>query len=106
MADRPGPTRARPYAPTALPSVTARALAVLAILVGGACGGLIGWAVADVQCGATGAPTATEGAGCSTVEGLGAFVGAVAGAAGVAVIAVLVLRAMAEWRRQLPPEHR
>ena len=34
---------------------------------------------------------------------VGAFVGAVIGAGGVGIVAVLVLRAMAEWRRQNPP---
>lgn len=99
---------------SALPSPTARALAVAAIVVAGLCGGLIGWAVADLQCGAdpSGPPapgtarsqSPPDDGGCGTVAGLGALVGSVIGAAGVAVITVLVLRAMAEWRRQLPLE--
>jgi hypothetical protein len=64
-------------------------LAFTAIVVGGLCGGLIGYAVADLQC--------VEGCG-GTRAGIGAVVGAVVAAAGVAVVAVLVLRAMAEWR--------
>ncbi|MCU1449758.1 MAG: hypothetical protein JWP02_1928 [Acidimicrobiales bacterium] len=36
---------------------------------------------------------------CSTPEGLGALGGAALAAGGVAVVAVLVLRAMGEWRR-------
>ena len=74
--------------PSALPSPAARALAFAAIVVAGACGGLIGWAIVDLQCkGACGGPRA-----------LGALAGAAAAAVGVAVIAVLVLRAMGEWK--------
>ncbi|CAN5735732.1 hypothetical protein BH24ACT3_BH24ACT3_19170 [soil metagenome] len=74
--------------PSALPSPGARALAFAAILVGGVCGWLIGYAVTDLQC--TGS--------CTVQTGTGGVLGAVVGAAGVAVIAVLVLRAMGEWR--------
>lgn len=100
---------ARPYTPTALPSVTARLLAFLAILLGGVCGGLIGYSVADLQCGtdelpAEERPVDGDDEDCSTIEGIGALGGAVLGAGGVAVIAVLVLRAMAEWRRELDVE--
>jgi hypothetical protein len=62
-------------------------LAFAAILIAGACGGLIGYAVVDLQC---------DGS-CGLAEGIGAIVGAVGAAAGVAVIAVLTLRAMGEW---------
>jgi hypothetical protein len=104
VSDRPTPV-ARPYAPSALPSTTARALAFLAIVLGGVCGGLIGWSVTDLQCGperrAGAEAPADDDDGCDTVSGLGAVAGAVVGAGGVAVVAVLVLRAMAEWRRDL-----
>jgi hypothetical protein len=73
---------------SALPSTTARVLAFVAILVGGLCGGLIGYSVTDLQCTSN----------CGTKAGLGALVGALLAAGGVAVVAVLVLRAMAEWR--------
>jgi hypothetical protein len=73
---------------SALPPVGARVLAFVAILVGGACGGLIGAGIVDVQC--TG--------DCTTPAATGALVGAVTGALGVAVVAVLALRAMGEWR--------
>lgn len=74
--------------PTApLPSPAARALAVIVIVIAGVCGGLIGFAVADLQC--TG--------DCGLLVGVGTLVGAVAAAGGVAVVAVLALRAMAEW---------
>ncbi len=105
--ERPPPV-ARPYAPSALPSTGARLLAFLAIVVGGVCGGVIGWAVTDLQCGperpAGEEQPVEDDDGCDTVAGLGAVVGAVIGAGGVAVVAVLVLRAMAEWRRDLDVE--
>jgi hypothetical protein len=74
---------------SSLPSARARGLAVAAIVVSGLCGALIGWSFVDLQC--TGS--------CSTATGIGAVVGAVASAVGVAVVAVLTLRAMAEWKR-------
>ncbi|HEV3226334.1 MAG TPA: hypothetical protein VGZ52_05860 [Acidimicrobiales bacterium] len=73
---------------SALPSRAARALAFAAILVGGLCGGLIGFSVTRLQCAGD----------CTTNKGLGGLVGAVFGAFGVAVIAVLALRAMGEWK--------
>ena len=80
------PTDARPV--SALPSVGARALAFLGILAGGVCGALIGFAFAKLQA-----------SGDRTVpEALGMLLGATIGAGGVAVVAVLGLRAMGEWR--------
>lgn len=73
---------------SALPSVRARALAFVAILVAGACGALIGWAFVDLQC--TGS--------CQVATGVGAVVGGAGAAVGVGVVAVLTLRAMGEWR--------
>lgn len=73
---------------TALPSPLARALAFAAIVAAGACGGLIGYAVTDLQ--------VDDEGGLATA--IGGIVGAVAAAAGVAVVAVLALRAMTEWR--------
>lgn len=72
---------------SALPSPVARALAFAAILVGGLAGGLIGYALVDLQC---------EG-DCALGLGLGTLAGAVAAAGGTAVVAVLVLRAIGEW---------
>src|SRR4051794_23633318 len=80
------PSDERPV--SALPSVQARLLAFLAILVAGVCGALIGYSFVDLQC--TG--------DCSTPSSLGGLIGAVVAAGGVAVVAVLVLRAMGEWR--------
>lgn len=112
---------ARVYTPTALPPVGARLAAFVAIIVGGICGGLITFAVVDLQCGsdegragqivqappgaATSMPapgTASAGdGGCDVLAGAAGLLGAVTSAAGVSVISVLVLRAMAEWRRDL-----
>ena len=75
---------------TARPSSLARFLTVASILVAGACGGLIGWAVADLQC--TG--------DCAVQTGIGGLIGAGLAAAGTAVICVLAIQAMAEWREQ------
>lgn len=74
--------------PSALPSVQARAVAFVAIIVAGLCGALIGYGIVDVSC--TG--------NCGGASGIGAVVGGALAAAGVAVVAVLVLRAMGEWR--------
>jgi hypothetical protein len=63
-------------------------VAFLAIVVGGVCGLLIGYSLVGLQC---------EG-DCGTPSGLGALAGAVIGAGGVAVVAVLVLRAMGDWQ--------
>jgi hypothetical protein len=73
---------------SALPPVAARVLAFVAILVGGLCGGIIGAAVVDVQCAGD----------CTTEASIGGLVSALLGALGVAVVAVLALRAMGEWR--------
>ena len=82
------------YAPTALPSTGARVLAFAAILVGGLCGGLIGYAFADLQC--TG--------DCAVLTGAAGLIGAVIGAVGVGIVAILALRAMGEWRAHLPDD--
>jgi len=73
---------------SALPPVAARVIAFVAILLGGLAGGLIGYALVELQY-----------SGDSVVPaGLGLLVGAVVCAAGLAVVAVLALRAMGEWR--------
>ena len=74
--------------PSAVPPVGARVLAFVAIVVAGVCGGLIGYAIVHVQCHRA----------CATPEGISAVVGAGIAAGGVSVVAVLVLRAMGEWR--------
>lgn len=70
---------------SALPSVAARVLAFASILVGGAAGGFIGYAFADLG--------GFEGVSA----GLVTLFSAVVGAGGVAVVAVLTLRALGEW---------
>jgi hypothetical protein len=85
VPDRPAPRSSAPL--SALPSTGARLLAFASILVGGLAGGLIGYGFVDVS------------GGDSTASALGALVGAVVAAAGTAVIAVLVLRAMGEWKQ-------
>jgi hypothetical protein len=80
------------HVPPMLPSRTAFLLAFGAVVVAGLFGGIIGYGIADV------------GSSSDAARLLGTFVGAVIGATGVGVVAVLVLRAMAEWRRQRPPD--
>jgi hypothetical protein len=75
---------------TAAPPVLARALALLAIMIAGLCGGLIGFAVTDLQC----------NDGCTTTAGIVGVVSAAGAAVGVAIVAVLTMRAMAEWKAQ------
>ena len=74
--------------PSAAPSSRARLVALLAIGFAGACGGLVGYAVTDLQC----------PGGCPTMAGVIGLGGAVITALGVGIVAVLALRAMAEWR--------
>ncbi len=74
--------------PTALPPVKARVIAFAAIVVAGICGLLIGASLVRIQCSGK----------CGTPIGAGALGGGVLGAGGVAVVAVLVLRAMGEWQ--------
>lgn len=73
---------------SAIPPVAARVIAFVAILLGGLAGGLIGFALVDLQC---------DGE-CSLGKGLGLLAGAVICAGGMAVVGVLALRAMGEWR--------
>jgi hypothetical protein len=99
MAQAPEPARQQPAerlpaddaTPPMLPSRWAFLLAFGAVVVAGILGAIIGFGIADVS-------------SQSDVSHLiGVFVGAVIGAGGVGIVAVLVLRAMAEWRRQNPP---
>jgi hypothetical protein len=73
---------------SALPSPAARAAAFAAILIAGLAGGLIGYALVNIQC---------DGQ-CAVPLGIGTFVGAVGAAGGMSIVAVLVLRAIGEWR--------
>lgn len=100
MEDRPRLVHLRKYATrvsevpsdqrplSALPSPLARAIAFVGILLSGLAGGLIGYALVDIQCSGS----------CTVPTGIGLLVGAVSAAFGMAVVAVLVLRAVGEWR--------
>ena len=81
MADHEAPL-------SALPAPTARLAAFVAILLGGFAGGLIGYTLVKLQCHGT----------CAAQRGIGALVGAVIAALGMSVVAVLVLRALGEWK--------
>ena len=78
--------------PDSSPSLLARVLSFAAIIVAGVCGGLIGFAVMDLGC---------DG-GCPTAAGLVGLGPAVGAATGTGIVAVLTLRAAAEWRAQQP----
>jgi hypothetical protein len=73
---------------SALPSPAARVAAFAAICLGGLAGALIGYSLVELQC---------EG-DCALPRGLGILVGAVIAASGMSIVAVLVLRALGEWR--------
>ena len=83
------PEPAAPPEPlSALPSPAARAGAFAAICLAGLAGALIGYSLVELQCDGD----------CALPLGLGIFFGAVAAAGGMSVVAVLVLRAVGEWR--------
>ena len=75
---------ARPL--SALPSVGVRVGAFVAICLSGFAGALIGYSLISLQC------------DCGLPLGLGIIVGAVVAAGGMAIVAVLVMRALGEWR--------
>lgn len=72
---------------SALPSVQVRIGAFIAICLSGLAGGLIGYSLVALQC---------EG-DCGLPLGLGVLIGSVLSAAGMAIVAVLVMRALGEW---------
>ena len=73
---------------SALPSVGVRVAAFASIVLAGLAGALIGYSLVDLQCDVD----------CGLQKGLGIFAGAVVAAGGMAVVAVLVMRALGEWR--------
>ena len=73
-----------------LPSRGAFLLAFGGVVLAGILGGIIGYGIADVS------------SQSDLSHLVGVFVGSIIGAGGVGIVAVLVLRAMAEWRRQNP----
>jgi ABC-type Co2+ transport system permease subunit len=59
------------------------------VFVGGIAGAIIGYSFATIQC-------ATDQ--CQLSRGLFLWLGSLAGAVGAAVVAMLTLRALGEWR--------
>ena len=92
MSSLPTPSPHNPPPPerplSALPPRGARIAAFCSIVFGGLAGGLIGYALVDLQC---------SGA-CDVPAGIGVLLGATLTAAGMGVVAVLVLRALGEWK--------
>ena len=80
--------------PMSGPSKPSQAMAFGSILLGGLCGGLIGFAFTDLQCSNS----------CTGASGISALIGAIVGAGGVGVVSILALRAMNEWRSKSEPE--
>lgn len=76
----------------AVPPTGARVLAFGSILIGGLLGGMIGYGTGDLM------------ATAPIWSGVGALVGAAAGAIGVGVVANLTMQAMNEWRAVEHPE--
>ena len=73
---------------SALPTVGVRISAFVAICLSGLAGGLIGYSLIRLQC---------EG-DCGVPLGIGILIGAVVTAGGMAIVAVLVMRALGDWR--------
>lgn len=91
MAETPdAPDDVSRDAPYQMPTRTAFLLAFTSVVVAGLFGGIIGYGLADVGC--TG--------DCEGSKLLGTLIGSTLAASGVGIVAVLVLRAMAEWKRK------
>lgn len=75
---------------SALPSRRSRIFAFLAICLAGVSGGIIGYSYESIQC--------DEDCGLSL--GLYTLLGAVVASVGIAILVVLILRAMEEWKSQ------
>ncbi len=73
---------------SAIPSVGVRLAAFASICLSGFAGALIGYSLIAIQCDGN----------CAVPKGVGLLVGAVIASAGMAVVAVLVMRALGEWR--------
>jgi hypothetical protein len=84
VEQRPADPEERPYAA----SKGAVVGALLAVVIAGLAGAAIGFGLVDIGC--TG--------DCGTVAGLAALFGGLLAAGGVAIVAVLLLRSMAEWK--------
>jgi hypothetical protein len=79
--------------PAGLPSRSAYLLAFGSVVVAGVFGAIIGFGLVNVSCGGD----------CDGEKLLGTLIGSIVAAGGVGIVAVLVLRAMAEWKRKPPP---
>jgi hypothetical protein len=77
--------------PPMLPSRGVYLFAFAAVVFAGVLGGIIGYGIADV------------GSDSDAAKFVGTLLGSIIAAGGVGIVAVLVLRAMAEWRRTNPP---
>jgi hypothetical protein len=84
-----GPGAGDPFDTGPGPPRGAFLLAYAGVVLAGLLGGALGYAFAEASCRGD----------CTTDTVVGAIVGAVVAAVGVGVVAVLALRAMAEWRR-------
>jgi len=73
---------------SALPSVAVRITAFVAICLSGIAGAMIGYSLISLQC---------EG-DCGLPKGLGLLIGSLTAAIGMAIVAVLVMRALGEWK--------
>ena len=87
-ATGPGPTPDNDRSLSAIPSVGVRIGAFVAILLSGLAGALIGYSLINLQCDGD----------CGLATGIGLLIGAVVAAGGMAIVAVLVMRAIGEWR--------
>ena len=76
--------------PSAGPSKSSQFIAFSSILIGGLCGGLIGFAFTDLQCSGD----------CGQLSLTGGIIGAFVGAGGVGIVSILVLRATNEWKEK------
>ena len=86
MEPQPGsePPEEHPYAA----SRGALIGAFVAVVVAGLSGAAIGYGLVGIGCRGD----------CGTVSGIGALLGGLVAAGGVAIVAVLLLRSMAEWK--------
>jgi hypothetical protein len=80
----PEPPEEHPYAA----SRGALIAAFVAVVMAGLSGAAIGYGLVNIGCSGD----------CGTVSGLAALFGGLLAAGGVAIVAVLLLRSMAEWR--------
>ena len=67
----------------------ARVVAFVGVFVGGLAGAIVGYSFATLQC---------DDGSCTTSRGLFLWLGSLAGALGAAVVAMITLRALGEWR--------